>query len=106
MSDPVDDEAPEGFLFELPSELSKAAPPPRPTALQPDAAQEAELARAARVVAATTPTSVQHGRPAGAANALAFHTWGKDTSKDAAGRDTAGRDPSTKGDAPKKPGSR
>ncbi|MBM4280766.1 MAG: hypothetical protein FJ137_08400 [Deltaproteobacteria bacterium] len=75
MSDPVGDDAPEGFLFELPAELSKAAPPARPTAAAPTAAQEAELAKAARVVAAAGPASVQHGRPAGAGNALAFHTW-------------------------------
>lgn len=78
MTAPVDDDAPEGFLFELPSELSKAAPPPRPVANAPDAAQEAELAKAARAVAAPGPASVQHGRPKGAGNALAFHTWGKD----------------------------
>jgi hypothetical protein len=83
MTASVDDDAPEGFLFELPSELSKAAPPARSTAKAPDAAQEAELAKAARAVAAPGPASVQHGRPRGAGNALAFHTWGKDpASKD------------------------
>ena len=93
MTAPDDDDVPEGFLFELPSELSKAAPPPRPIASAPDAAQEAELAKAARAVAAPGPASVQHGRPKGAANALAFHTWGKD--------------PASKGgDAPKKPDER
>jgi hypothetical protein len=101
MSNPVDDDVPEGFLFELPSELSKAAPPPRAAANAPSAAQEAELAKAARVVAAAAPASVQHGRPAGAGNAMAFHTWRKDP------KGTAGKDPSTTGgNAPKKPGSR
>jgi hypothetical protein len=75
----ADDDVPEGFLFEVSSELSKAAPPPRPAATAPDDAQEAELARAARAVA-TPPAHLQHGRSAGAGNALAFHTWGKDPS--------------------------
>jgi hypothetical protein len=92
MTDPVDDDAPEGFLFELPAELSKAAPPARPAAAAPTAAQEAELAKAARVVAVPGPASVQHGRPAGAGNALAFHTWRQDP-------------PPKGGGAPKKDGS-
>jgi hypothetical protein len=62
-------------LFEIPAELSKAPPPPR--ASSPSAVQEAELQRAARAVA-VAPASVQHGRPTGAGNALAFHAWRKD----------------------------
>jgi hypothetical protein len=92
MSDPGDD-TPEGFLFDLPPELAKAAPSSAPTNVlpvaPPSAAQEAELLKAARAVAAPAPARPQHGRPAGAGNALAFHTWQ--------------RDPSTNpGDAPKK----
>jgi hypothetical protein len=78
MHDPVDDDVPAGFLFELPAELAKVAPATPRTAKAPNDADEAGLQRAARVVAVAPPVSVEHGRPQGAGNALAFHAWRKD----------------------------
>jgi hypothetical protein len=98
MNDPVDDDVPADFLFELPGALAKAPAPERPAALTPSAAEEAGLQKAARAVAAS-PSHVGHGRPAGAGNALAFHAWRKDGAVgSAAGR---GGDPEPDTDAPK-----
>ena len=45
MHDPVDDDVPAGFLFELPAELAKAAPATPPTAKVATDADEAEAER-------------------------------------------------------------
>ncbi len=100
MSHDDDDDAPEGFLFELPGALAKAPAAVPPVAVAPSAAQEAELQKAARALSAA-PSPAGHGRPAGAGNALAFHAWRKDGVRKG-GDPTAGHDP----DAPKDDGSR
>ena len=95
-----DDDAPEGFLFELPGALAKAPAAAPPVAMTPSAAQEAELQKAARALS-SAPSPAGHGRPAGAGNALAFHAWRKDGVRK--GGDPA---PDQDADAPKGDGSR
>ncbi len=73
----MSDKDPAGFEFSPSSRLKKHGP--RSSAQASDTADDTidGTDRRSKAVISTDAPDVGHGRPAGAGNALAFHSWGK-----------------------------